>query len=307
MPDWRQVTEEIQSHNINPLDSVRRKYLKIAHEYTGRNVIAYYSAFMQKNSDVVSIDDNDMNSFMQTIHGLDKSKGLDLILHTPGGNLASAVSIITYLHSIFGNNIRVIVPQLAMSAGTMIALSSKEIIMGKESALGPIDPQFGGVSCSGVIEEFKRALKEVSENSATFPIWQTIISKYPPVFIGDCEKAIKWASSETQKWLEKTMFNDIEDSKERSEKAKRVVEELSDHSKTYFHGRQYHSDECKKIGIKVIDLETLDKRQIKKCKDYQDCVLTVHHAYMQTLATTIAVKIVENHLGNAMILSQTSK
>ena len=94
MPDWREVSAEIESNNISSLDVVRRKYLKIVNKYTGRNTIAYYSAFMQKNSDVVAIDDNDMNSFMQTIHGLDKSKGLDLILHTPGGNLASAVSLL---------------------------------------------------------------------------------------------------------------------------------------------------------------------------------------------------------------------
>lgn len=103
------------------------------------------------------------------------------------------------------------------------------------------------------------------------------------------------------------MFGDITDSNERITKAKRVVEELSDHSKTFFHGRQYHSDECKNIGLKIVDLESMDKREIDNCKDFQDCVLTVHHAYMQTLATTSAVKIVENHCGNAMILSQTAK
>ena len=41
----------------------------------------------------------------------------------------------------FGTDIRAIVPQLALSAGTMVALACKEIIMGKHSSLGPIDPQ----------------------------------------------------------------------------------------------------------------------------------------------------------------------
>lgn len=59
-----------------------------------------------------------------------KSKyGLDLILHTHGGQIAATESIVHYLRSIFGNNIRAFIPQLAMSAGTMIALSCKEIIM----------------------------------------------------------------------------------------------------------------------------------------------------------------------------------
>lgn len=43
------------------------------------------------------------------------------------------------------------------------------------------------------------------------------------------------------------------------------------------------------------------------CKDLQDCVLTLHHSYMQTFATTDVIKIVENHEGNAMIMSKRRK
>ena len=77
-----------------------------------------------------------------------------------------------------------------MSAGTMIALSCKEIVMGKQSNIGPIDPQFGGMSCAGVIEEFDNALNSIKANPASVPLWQVIISKYHPTFLGDCQKAI---------------------------------------------------------------------------------------------------------------------
>ena len=44
MPNWGEVLKEIQGYQIDsPLDVIRRKYLKIMYEYTGRNVIAYYS------------------------------------------------------------------------------------------------------------------------------------------------------------------------------------------------------------------------------------------------------------------------
>ena len=149
MPNWGEVLSEIQSVQVgNPLDIIRRKYLDIMHQYTGRNVIAYYSGFLQKPNNSGAIDDNDKNAFMQTAYGLDKSIGLDLILHTPGGNTAATESIVHYLKSIFGKDIRAFVPQMAMSAGTMIALSCKEIVMGKQSNIGPIDPQFGGMSVS---------------------------------------------------------------------------------------------------------------------------------------------------------------
>ena len=151
MPNWNEVLREInaqqyeQQHNANALDIVRRKYLKSISEATGRNTIAYYSGFLQKPGlEQTSINDDDKNGFMTVINKLDRNKGLDLILHTPGGDIAAAESIVDYIRRMFGNDVRAIVPQIAMSAGTMIACSCKYIIMGKESNLGPIDPQFGG-------------------------------------------------------------------------------------------------------------------------------------------------------------------
>ncbi|MBA7565657.1 hypothetical protein ES708_07342 [subsurface metagenome] len=126
MPNWKEVLEEIanlgQQAN-QALDVIRRKYLKKVFEHTGRNTIAYYSGWLQKpeTRDVI-VNDKDISGFMLNIHKLDKTKGLDLILHTPGGDLAATESLVTYLKRMFGNNIRAIVPQLSMSAGTMIAL-----------------------------------------------------------------------------------------------------------------------------------------------------------------------------------------
>lgn len=78
---------------------------------------------------------------MSVIHKLDRSRGLDLILHTPGGDMAATESLVDYLRSMFGTDVRAIIPQLAMSGGTIMALSCNKIIMGKESSIGPIDPQ----------------------------------------------------------------------------------------------------------------------------------------------------------------------
>ena len=301
MPNWREVLSSINDAP-NPLDVTRRKYLKIMNEYTGRNVIAYYSAFIQKpNAGGTGIDDNDKNAFMQAVCGLDKSKGLDLILHTPGGAIAATESIVYYLKKLFGNDIRVFVPQIAMSAGTMIALSSKEIVLGKQSNLGPIDPQYGGMSCAGIIEEFEEALNELKTNPSSAKIWGLIIQRYHPTFIGDCRKAISWSESIVKKWLEENMFENCAD---RDVKAQKVIETLSSHDKTFSHSRHIHIDELKALGLNIIELEGLDDRKIKGCKDLQDCVLTIHHAYMHSLSQSNAIKIIENHKGSAMIMNK---
>lgn len=90
MPNWKEVLEEIHEENRKgnklALDSVRRKYLAKISEKTGRNVIAYYSGWLQgRNPADVIVNDKDKSAFMVNIHKLDRAKGLDLILHTPGG------------------------------------------------------------------------------------------------------------------------------------------------------------------------------------------------------------------------------
>ena len=157
MPDWSEIIREIQHSEIaTTFDVVRRKYLRELSEYTKRNVIAYYSSWLNKpTAQNLDINDADMNGFMNCVHNMDCSKGLDLILHTPGGSPAAAEAIVNYLREKFNFDIRVIVPHLAMSAGTMIACAAKEIVMGLQSSLGPIDPQFNGVPAYNIMSEFQ--------------------------------------------------------------------------------------------------------------------------------------------------------
>lgn len=288
MPSWNDVLAELQPKS---LDEVRIKWLNKLNEHTGRNIIAYYSGWLQKSdSDKSVINDGDKNGFMNAVYGLDKSKGLDLILHTPGGDVAATESIVDYLRRIFGTNIRVIVPQIAMSAGTMIACSAEEIIMGKQSNLGPIDPHIGGIPTHGVIYEFNKAIKEVKADPATLPIWQIIISKYHPTFLQTCQNAIDMSTEMVTEWLKTSMFRLETDAEER---ARRIVDHLNNHLDTKSHSRHIHIDDAKIMGLKIIDLES-DQM-------LQDLVLTVHHAYMHTLSFTPAIKIIENHCGKAIV------
>lgn len=302
MPSWGELLNELNSTGNN-YDIIRRKYLKTLYEYTGRNVIAYYSAFLQRPGiDNTAISDIDKNAFMECIYQLDKSKGLDLILHTPGGNIAATESLVTYLKKIFGNDIRVIVPQIAMSAGTMISLSAKEILMGKQSNLGPIDPQVGGMSCAGIIEEFESAIEDIKKDSTAQAVWLPIISKYHPTFLGDCKKAMEWADTMVRGWLHNNMFKNKDDI-DAAACVDKIVTELSSHKATLSHERHIDGETLKSLGVKIIDLEGLDNRQIGDCKDLHDCVLSIHHSFMLTLSAINISKIVENHEGKAMIFN----
>lgn len=298
MPNWRQVLDEIQAKDANlrnsavgAVDAVRRKYLKRLNKVTGRPTIAYYSGWLTNGSAPGSdINDEDKNAFMMAIHGLQKDRGLDLILHTPGGGIAAAESLVDYLHRIFGRDIRAIVPHIAMSAGTMIACACNRILMAKHSNLGPIDPQIGGLPAASVKKELERALGEIKKDPDRIKIWQYILSKYNPTFIGQCEHAVDWSREFVKSRLEVNML--LEDS-ERAKKSEEIVNKLSDVSKHKSHSRHIHIDDCEGMGLKIERLED--------SPELQDAVLTVHHCFMHSLGVSGASKIVENHLGAAFM------
>jgi len=296
MPSWDELQKEIKEVP-SAHDQIRRKYLAELSELTGRATIVYYSGWNEKGHLAAqglgpnfSVNDADKNGFMATIHNLDRTHGLDLILHTPGGDVAATESIVEYLRSMFGTDIRVIVPHLAMSAGTMIALAAKTILMGKHSSLGPIDPQIMGVPAHGILEEFNTAKEQIAVDQSQIAVWQPIIAKYTPTLVGEADKSVRWAEAITKSWLASGMFDGEDNAEAKAEKA---VKELSSHSVTLAHNRHYGPPAVAALGLKVKLLE--DDPVI------QEAVLTVHHACVLTLSETAAIKIIENHLGSAQI------
>ena len=292
MPSWSEILNDIDRFDgpIDVLNQKRSLFLSDINALTGRNVIAYYSGWLKKaDAPGLSISDQDKNAFMSAVYKLDKTTGLDRILHTPGGDLAATESLVVYLKSLFNNDIRAIIPQISMSAGTMIALSCREIIMGKQSSLGPIDPQIGGIACQAVIDEFERASREVAVDPARLGLWQTIIGKYHPTFLTTCDNAVKWSAELAEKWIKEVDPNiDLE----------KVKNLFLNHNNSYSHSRHISKEECKSVGIKVIDLE-LDPR-------LQDAVLSLHHCYMILFDRHPVSKIVESHSGNSYIQNYSS-
>jgi ClpP class serine protease len=295
MPTWNDILDEI-TRSGSTHDSVRRRYLKKLAAKTKRNVIIYYSGWLQKvglyrtNAWDFMLNDADKNGLMATIYEMDRSKGLDIVLHTPGGDMAATESLVDYLRQMFDKDIRAIVPQIAMSGGTMIALACKEIIMGKHSNLGPIDPQFGGVPAHAIKEEFERAVKEVQAAPHTAPVWQVILSKYGASQISESLKVIAWADQMVREWLKTGMFDGDATA---DAKADKVVQELGDHAITKSHARHISLKAAQNLGLNVTALEA--------DQALQDAVLSVHHSAILTLNMTPAIKIIENDRGVAFI------
>ena len=302
MPTWGGILKELQATqqpNRPPnFDAVRRKYLVELSQYTQRNVILYATKFASPGPiapDLLSINDEDLQGLMEVTHGLTNPR-LDLILHSPGGSLEAAEALVFYLRSKF-SHIRAVVPNLAMSAATMISCAADSILMGKHSFLGPIDPQFilntplgqRTVSAEAIREQFELAVKECKDPS-NLGAWLPMLSQYGPDVLVKCQHAAAMAKSLVQGWLEEYMFNGDSEAKT---KAADIADWLAKHRHFKSHGRHIPRKELESKGLLIEQLESDQK--------LQDLVLSVFHATNHTFNGTAAVKIVENQLGHAFV------
>jgi hypothetical protein len=291
-----------QAPGVSAFDVVRRKYLELLAAHTGRNVIVYATRWTSPDgaaADLVSIVPEDIQGFMEVVHGLPTEKGLDLVLHSPGGSPGAAESIVKYLRSKF-NDIRVFVPHAAMSAATMLSCASNRVVMGRHSFLGPIDPQMvmtiDGVRVAApayaILEQFKRAKDEISKNASLLPAWLPILRQYGPSLIVECELAQELSVELAAKWLEQYMFVGDADG---PRKANEAAQKLASHGSFKTHGRFLNLADVRNLGLVVEELEA----------DHalQNLVLSVFHATIHTFNGSGAAKLIENHKRRAWIKS----
>lgn len=272
-------------------EQARRQRLARLHRHCGRNIIAYYSGFLSKGAVAgVDINDEDKAGFIRVTQGLDPARGLDLVLHTPGGSVGAAESIVDFLTKRFGGDIRAVVPQIAMSAGTMIACAAREIIMAAHSNLGPIDPLVNGIPAAGVTAEFDRAWAEIQAEPEKLELWKLIIGQYTPTFLGQCETALVFAREFVEQRLAAGMFAGLPDAADR---ARAVAGALGDGARHRGHDRHIHVEDCRALGLKV--------RAAEDDPAGFTLLMDLHHDYVTSLANTASCKIIENHEGVASI------
>lgn len=302
MTTWGEQLTEISERWTNPetgqldLDGLRRSYILKLHEHTERNVVAYYSDYMSGAGGDVSIVLGDIHGLMEVFKDLPTDKGLDLLLHSPGGDPTAADSLVRYMRAKF-DDVRVIVPVAAMSAATMWALSANAIVMGRQSQLGPIDPQLvtpqGMIPSGAITRTFERAQKECAEDPTRLSGWVPTLQQYFPGLLEMCDDSTRLARTLAEEYLRDNMFKEVPGGHDLA----RVAAEYFANDQVHIaHGRGIHRDQVEHLSLKVELLEAND--------EFQDLVLSVHHAYMHTFAMTQATKIIENHLGRAFVRTQ---
>src|SRR5262249_34748678 len=77
--------------------------------------------------------------FVDLLDQIGPTSKISLILHTNGGSTLAAWRLVNLIRT-FCDDLEVLIPLKALSAGTLIAIGADRLVMTKQAALGPIDP-----------------------------------------------------------------------------------------------------------------------------------------------------------------------
>jgi ClpP class serine protease len=159
-----------------------------------------------------------------------------LIINSPGGDGNVAEKMITMCRQRFTKSFKVIVPNFAKSAATMIALGSDQILMGYLAELGPIDPQLGNPFAGGLIpaRSFIDGLEMIRRNikgGDPVQMYLPMLSQIRPEIIAQCQSAIDGSREFAEKWLKQCML------KNDPKQAEQVASWLSEGQKYKSHGK----------------------------------------------------------------------
>ena len=198
-----------------------------------------------------------------------KQQSVAVILDTPGGVVEVVERMVTALRSVY-REVTVIVPDRAMSAGTILALSADRIMMDHLSCLGPIDPQIERegklVPALSYLNQFERLNLKAQDGALTTAEY-ALLNKLDLGELYQFEQArelsiellIKWLSQYKFKNWNKTETRQLDVTETmRIERAREIAALLNDPEKWHSHGR-------------AIDMNTLRGEEVKlKIDSFED-------------------------------------
>lgn len=209
-----------------------------------------------------------------------KRDSVVIILHTPGGVVEVVERMVTTLRQAY-ESVTILVPDRAMSAGTILALSADHIFMDYFSCLGPIDPQVnkGGrlVPALSFIRQFERLNQKAAQGDLTAAEY-ALLSKFDPGELHRFEQARELSVELLIKWLSRYKFKDWRRTESRDEavtvdmrekRAKEIADRLSDTERWHSHSRAIDMVTLQdEVGLKIDNLADLPAGIMQCVRNY---------------------------------------
>lgn len=211
---------------------------------------------------------------------------LAVVLSTGGGVVETVERIVVTLRHHWPE-VAFIVPDRAMSAGTVLALSGDELMMDYFSVLGPIDPQVPRndrlVPALSYLTQFERLMKKFQEGTATTGDL-TLLDKLDLAELHQFEEARELSVSLLENWLATYKFKDWATTETRKQcvtvddrrrRAEEIARQLADHQKWHSHGRGISMEVLRRdLNLRVTDfgadpgLREVVRRYFQLVRDY---------------------------------------
>jgi ATP-dependent protease ClpP protease subunit len=234
---FKEVQQQVQHAHTQTLN--RQRLIAQIQEKLGTKLLVYVSKLNYP------IDYNDIHIIGSMLESVGDADNIDLFIQSAGGVGTVAEKIVEMIRHYCKKQFTVIVPNVAKSAATMIALAADKIVMGVTSELGPIDPQIliiqSGVqhmiSAQSFIDARDRLEELTKQAVAKNEPYQPYIAQLSAInsgFIDYCEKSMLFAKDFAVKYLQKYMLNKEKDAHVLADS---IAKDLTSASKYFTHGR----------------------------------------------------------------------
>lgn len=195
---------------------------------------------------------------------------LSIVLRTPGGSAETADRFVTVVRCHY-RVVNFVVPDAAMSAGTIFCMSGDKIYMDYSSALGPIDPQVMATDESGYVPAlgYLDKVKEITEKGKLAPADVVFLHGLDLAKLALYEQARDLSIELLKDWLVRYKFRNwthhrttcpgspVTD-EEKAERAKQIATDLSDHKKWRSHGRALNVSKLRELRLEIDDYSEND-------------------------------------------------
>jgi hypothetical protein len=227
-------------------------------------------------------------AFRDFIEQLKKDKEFDrnrlvILLNTPGGSAETVEKMVSVIRFHY-NEVYFVVPDYAMSAGTILCMSGDKIFMDYSSSLGPIDPQvYNGknwVPALGYLDKVEELIQK-SRNGELTEAEFMILQKIDLAELRSYEMARNLTINLLKEWLVKYKFKDWNKHNsignpvtltEKEERAEDIANKLSNNSIWHSHGRSIGIDTLTNfLKLKIEDYSTNDELR-ELIRNYNDLI-----------------------------------
>ena len=182
----------------------RQSVIKQIQDRTKRSLICYVSG------DKCVIEAEDTVPFVDLLHNVPPGHNLDLLLHTTGGSIDTAEKLMGMMRRhVDSAELRIIVPDFAKSAGTLMVLGADRVVMSDTSELGPIDPQTVLFDRWQSVQNYLDAYTTHADALKTDPddvAAKIMLGKLDPATLKLCEAAVDRARQAAESLLKRGMF-----------------------------------------------------------------------------------------------------